>query len=97
MTPHCPTCGATFRGGERCGRCGTELRRLTAVMLAARALREEARRALLAQDAETALERAVRSRRLHDVDAGRHLHALALVMVDRPLEGIRLAATVLDV
>ncbi|MFV1958352.1 MAG: hypothetical protein ACC662_02950 [Planctomycetota bacterium] len=95
MKPTCPTCGAAFRGRDRCGRCGTDLERLGALARAAHALRERAREALHDGDAEAALDRAARSRLLHDVEAGRRLHALALIAADRPREGLHLAATIL--
>ena len=94
--PVCPTCGAAFRGGEACGRCGTDLRRLGSVWLEAHALREEARRALLADRPEVALTHLTRARRLHDTTAGRRLEVLALIAADHLCEGVHRAAELLS-
>jgi hypothetical protein len=90
VRPDCPTCGAGFRGGAECGRCGTDLRALSAVLLAAREEREAARRALLAGDGEDALRRARRSLELQDVAGGRRLLALALFAAGRLREAASL-------
>ena len=42
----CPTCGATYRGGETCGRCQTDLRQLLALEAAAARHRRQAMEAL---------------------------------------------------
>ena len=89
----CPTCGAAFRGTVRCGRCGADLAALTAVILAARKERELARRAILNGDGDAALLHVERALALHRTEQGLRLKALALIAANRPLEGVRLAAT----
>jgi len=89
----CPTCGAPFRGTVRCGRCGADLAALTAVILAARKERELARRAILNGDGDAALLHVERALALHRTEQGLRLKALALIAANRPLEGVRLAAT----
>jgi hypothetical protein len=91
MNRTCPTCRAAFSGESKCRRCGTDLSSLFAVLLAAREARDSARRALLAGDGEAALAAALRARRLEDSTASRRLHVLALLSVDRLLDGVRLA------
>jgi hypothetical protein len=92
VRPACPTCGAGFRGGAECGRCGTDLRALSAILLAAREERELARRALLAGDGEEALRRVRRSLELHDVPAGRRLQVLSLLAAGNLREAASLLA-----
>ncbi len=96
MTPLCPTCGARFRGEAECGRCGTDLRALAAVILAAREAREEARRSLLQEAGETALAHVDRSLSLHRTARGLRLRALALIACGRLREGVRLAASLVE-
>lgn len=93
---HCPTCGAPFRGTVRCGRCGADLAALTAVILAARKERELARRAILDGDGDTALLHVERALALHRTERGLRLKALALIAANRPLEGVRLASTLVE-
>ena len=89
----CPTCGAAFRGTVTCGRCGADLAPLTAVILAARKERELARRAILDGDGDAALLHVERALALHRTERGLRLKALALIAANRPLEGVRLAST----
>ena len=89
----CPTCGAPFRGTVTCGRCGADLAALTAVILAAREERELARRAILDGDGDAALLHIDRALALHRTEWGLRLKALALIAANRPLEGVRLAST----
>jgi hypothetical protein len=89
----CPTCGAPFRGTVTCGRCGADLAPLTAVILAAREERELARRAILDGDGDAALLHIDRALALHRTEWGLRLKALALIAANRPLEGVRLAST----
>ena len=92
----CPTCGAPFRGTVVCGRCGADLAALTAVILAAREEREQARRAILDGDGDAALLHVDRALALHRSERGLRLKVLALIAANRPLDGIRLASTVVE-
>lgn len=75
----CPACRARFSGSPHCRRCGTDLSRVFAVLLAAREAREEARRALVAGDGDRALAAVRRALRLEDVPRARRLEVLALL------------------
>jgi len=63
------------------------------VILAARKERELARRAILNGDGDAALLHVERALALHRTEQGLRLKALALIAANRPLEGVRLAAT----
>lgn len=94
--PRCPTCGAAFRGGTVCGRCGTDLRRLTALLLEAHTLRERAREALREDRPNDALALLASARRLQDTEAGRRLEALALIGAGHLQEGVHRAARLVE-
>lgn len=74
----CPVCRARFRGSRVCSRCGADLTAL--MLLAGRAwhLRESARRALQACDAERAREAASLAETTHHTRAGAFLRVLAM-------------------
>jgi predicted amidophosphoribosyltransferase len=64
-TPKCPVCQASFRGAEICPRCGADLRVLMLLAAEAYSLRREAKRYLLAGDAEAALATAAEAQKVH--------------------------------
>jgi predicted amidophosphoribosyltransferase len=53
-SPKCPVCQARFRGSATCSRCGADLDSLMSLIAKAYQLREESRRALLADNYATA-------------------------------------------
>lgn len=73
----CPVCRARFRGARVCSRCGADLTSL--MLLAGRAwrLRESARQALGAGDAERAREAASLAETIQHTRGGAFLRALA--------------------
>jgi len=76
----CPTCGATYRGGEECGRCGTELGRILAVERAAQRQRREALSALDQGALDRARDSARQACRLHRCPRSLRVAALVSLM-----------------
>jgi predicted amidophosphoribosyltransferase len=78
----CPVCNARFRGTVTCSRCGADLGPLMTLVARAWHHRLRAARALADGDAESALDHACRSRRLHDTPQARRSELLALLMLE---------------
>lgn len=76
----CPTCGAAYRGGEECGRCGTEFGRILAAERAARDQRHEALLALHRGALDRARDSALQACRLHRCPQSLRVAALVSLM-----------------
>lgn len=73
----CPVCQARFRGARICSRCGADLEPLMLLTVKAWQLRQSARRALNAGDAERALELALEAQGIQSTESGEALRLLS--------------------
>jgi predicted amidophosphoribosyltransferase len=72
----CPVCQARFRGARICSRCGADLEPLMLLAVKAWQLRQAARQALNAGDAERALGLAMEAQGLQSTESGDALRLL---------------------
>ncbi|MGA2724052.1 MAG: hypothetical protein ABSG79_16785 [Bryobacteraceae bacterium] len=73
----CPVCQARFRGARICSHCGADLEPLMLLTVKAWQLRQSARRALNAGDAERALELALEAQGIQSTESGEALRLLS--------------------
>lgn len=69
----CPVCRAGFRGTRECTRCGADLTALLILSAKAGLCREKARKAIRANDFESAHALARHAQRIHATEQGRQL------------------------
>ena len=72
----CPVCQARFRGSRICPRCGADLEPLMLLAVKAWQLRQAARQALEAGDAERALGLAIKAQGIQSTESGEALRLL---------------------
>jgi len=76
----CPVCQARFRGARICSRCGADLEPLMLLAVEAWQLRQAARQALAAGDAERALRLAIEAQGIQSTESGEALRLLLLMV-----------------
>jgi predicted amidophosphoribosyltransferase len=72
----CPVCQARFRSARICSRCGADLEPLMRLAVKAWQLRQAARQALHAGDAERALGLAIEAQGVQSTESGEALRLL---------------------